>query len=557
MSKYISLREVPAETLDKLGRYFTNVGGDTFVIQGLPSELTGALLARYSRAKTGIQLTLVNEFLDENGEPSAQKGSELMDRVLNAFGDESVGELEGAHVGLENISQLLTKEIEDGRIGGSPIEQSTRYVVYDQKDDQGKWRYLRPREIMEAGLGQRYEEVNDKAFEVYSEGVGLLRDYFKKHFPLDKFKIEVERDGEKVKVGEKGLHNDDERKAFRDGYNFTIRCAALDVGRCVLPSSALTHMGVFGNGRYFTNLLNHLKSGELAEARERAEALEVELNKVIPTYIKRNKANPKKAEINLNMKTLAAELFRSQTPSDNKVTLLSDDYSHLTQVVAACLFPYTNLSLAQISGIVTLLSKDQRVEILKTYEGDRENRRDRTGRGFEAGYPLTFDLVGGFAEYRDLERHRILTQQRQALTTDFGFIIPPEMGEIGLEEKVQEVEGMMRSLNQDLRKTGLGEAAQYATLFNHRLRFMMGMNLRELQHLGELRTQKAGHFSYRSMVMEMVRQVHARDPWVEEAGALRLVDFSDPDNKIARANEQSKIAGKNLAAGIDGSADLE
>ena len=557
MSKYVSMKEVPSEILAKLGKYFTNVGGTTFAIQGLPSELTGALLARYSRVKTGIQLTLVNEFLDENGEPSAQKGSELMDRVLNSFGDESVGELEGAHVGLEDVSQLLTKEIEDRRIGGSPIEQSTRYVVYDQRDEQGKWRYLRPREIMESGLGKQYGQVNDRAFEVYSEGVGLLRDYFKQQFPRDKFQIEVKRDGKKIKVYEMDLHNDDERKAFRDGYNFTIRCAALDVGRCVLPSSTLTHMGVLGNGRYFTNLLNHLKSGELAEARERAEALEVELNKVIPTYIKRNQANPKKADINQNMKSLAAELFRGQTPSDNKVTLLSDDYSHLTQVVAACLFPYTNLSLAQISGIVTLLSKDKRVEILKTYRGDRKDRRDRTGRGFEAGYPLTFDLIGGFAEYRDLERHRMLTQQRQGLTTDYGFIIPPEMLEVKLEDKVRDVEARMRSLNQDLRHAGLDEAAQYATLFNHRLRFMMGMNLRELQHLGELRTQKAGHFSYRSMVMEMVRQVHARDPWVEEAGALGLVDFSDPDNKIARANEQSRIAGKNLAAGIDGSTDLK
>ena len=151
----------------------------------------------------------------------------------------------------------------------------------------------------------------------------------------------------------------------------------------------------------------------------------------------------------------------------------------------------------------------------------------------------------------------MLTQQRQGLTTDYGFIIPPEMLEVKLEDKVRDVEARMRSLNQDLRHAGLDEAAQYATLFNHRLRFMMGMNLRELQHLGELRTQKAGHFSYRSMVMEMVRQVHARDSWVEEAGALGLVDFSDPDNKIARANEQSRIAGKNLAAGIDGSTDLK
>ena len=554
MAKYNSMGEVPDDIRSKLDNYFTNVGGTTFVIHGLPPELTGGALARYSRAKTGIQLTLLNEFLDENGNPSQQKGSELMDRVLNAFGDDSVGELEGTHVGLENISQLLTKEIEDRRIGGSPIEQSTRYVRYDEKDQQGKWRYLRPQEVTEAGLQEKYEAVNDKAFEVYSEGVKLLQDYFKRQLPRDKFQIEVERDGKKVKAYEKELQNIVEQKAFSNAYSFTIRCAALDVGRCVLPSSTLTHMGVFGNGRYFTQLLNHLKSGELAEGRERAEALEIELNKVIPTYIKRNKANPKKAEINRKMKELAADLFKGFTPADDKVTLVPR-MDYFTEVVASCLFPYTNLSLDQISRVVSLLPKEKRMDILDTYKGKRESRRDRTGRGLEGGYPLTFDLVGGFAEYRDLERHRMLTQQRQSLTTDLGFIIPPEMMEIGLEEKVKEVEGMMRSLNQDLRLAGVNEAAQYATLFNHRIRFMMGMNLREFQHLAELRTQPAGHFSYRSMVQEMVRKVQDREPWTEEF--LGHVDFSDPDNKISRANEQARIAGKNVAAGVDGSVDLK
>ena len=155
VKKFLSINEVPVEIKEKLSRYVTNVGGNTFVIHGLPSELTGGLLARYSRAQTGLQLTLLNEFLDDNGEPSAQRGSALMDRVLNAFGDDSVGELEGTHVGIEDISQLATKWIEDRRIGGSPIEQSTRYVKYDVKDENGRWRYLRPTEIMQSGLGDK------------------------------------------------------------------------------------------------------------------------------------------------------------------------------------------------------------------------------------------------------------------------------------------------------------------------------------------------------------------------------------------------------------------
>ena len=129
------------------------------------------------------------------------------------------------------------------------------------------------------------------------------------------------------------------------------------------------------------------------------------------------------------------------------------------------------------------------------------------------------------------------------------------MVEIGLEDEVLEVVGMMEDLNSDLRHAGLETVSQYATSFNHRIRFMMGMNLREAQHLTELRTQPAGHFSYRAMTMEMARQLTARDPWAEEF--LGFVNYSDPNNKISRANEQSRIVGKNLKAGIDSSVDLE
>jgi len=553
MPKYNSMNEVPEHIKEELKKFITNVGGETFAIHGLPSELSGGILARYSRATTGMQLTLVNEFLDEKGTPSQQKGSELMDRVLNAFGDESVGELEGAHVGIENISQLSTKGLEDRRIGGSPVEQSTRYVKYDIKDEEGRWRYLRPKEIIESGLIEKFEKVNDRAFEIYSKGIKLLIDYFKKEFPRSKQTIDVIRDGKTVKAHEEELTNEDGKKAFNNAYNFTVRCAALDVGRCVLPSSTLTHLGIFGNGRFFTNVISYLKSSELLEEKERGKYLETELNKVIPTFIKRNRTNPKIAETNIRMRKLCYELFSSIKLEDNRVTLIPRT-DFFDEVIASSLFPYTNISLKQILSEVQKMAVDKKLDILDSYVGKRESRRDRTGRGLEAGYLLTFDLVGCFAEYRDLERHRMLTQQRQLLTPDLGFIMPPEMGIVGLEKEVEELVGMMGDLNSDLRHVGLEIQAQYATLFNHRLRFMLGMNLREFQHLSELRTQPAGHFSYRSMVMEMADKVKAAYPWASKA--FEFVDYSDPNNKISRAKEQSKIAGKNLAKGIEGGVDL-
>ena len=551
--KYESMDDVPEGVKQKLSNFFTNIGGNTFVIHGLPPELAGGALARYSRAPTGMQLTIINEFLDEKGDPSQQKGSELMDRVLNAYGDDSVGELEGAHVGIEEISQLLTKTIEDRRIGGSPIEQSTRYVKYDQKTKDGKWRYLRPKEIMGSPLAKKYEDITDKAFDVYSKAIELLIEYFKKQLPEEAFQIDVERDGEKTKASKNQLQNESEQKAFKAAYNFTVRCAALDVARCVLPASTLTHMGLFGNGRFFTNLITALKSSDLMEEQERGLELEKELSKSIPTFIKRNKRDPETVDRAKRMEDTAKSIFSRIQPTTSDVTLVKE-YENLNEIISYALYPYTNIPLEQILIQIENLPQEKKVDILKTYIGPRKSRRDRSGRGLEAGYPITFDLLGTFGEYRDLQRHRILTQQRQLLTTEHGFVMPPEIKEVGLEKDVEEVVSMMGELNAEIKSLGLLSASQYATLFNHRMRFIMGMNLREFQHLSELRTQIAGHFGYRAMLMQMARELEKKYPWAKLA--CGFVDYSDPGNKIARAKEQSRIAGKNLAKGVEGDIDF-
>ena len=140
------------EEVEILTEYVSDPNADIFVF--LPSlyGVGGAVFARYSRAAGGARVRLLKEFLDERGKLRLDKLNELIERVLIAYGDDSVGELENAHLALENISNLATKEIEDCRIGLSPIEQSSRYVVYDQRDRLGRLSYLRQTEVVEVGL---------------------------------------------------------------------------------------------------------------------------------------------------------------------------------------------------------------------------------------------------------------------------------------------------------------------------------------------------------------------------------------------------------------------
>ena len=279
--------------------YLSDVDANVFALENLNPEVIGGALARYSRAPTGFKETVAREFLNPDGSPNDVKGSQMIDRVVNKFGDESVAELAVAPLCMEEISNLMTKVIEDCRIGGSPIEESTRYVLYDAKKN-GRWRYVRPENIMASGLGKAFVDNMDFLFETYARMVEPMQALFRKLLTEDAFEIEVERYGEIKKAGRKLLENDNEIKAHRIAYNFTIRSAACDVIRCILPACTQANVGLVGNGRYFSGLISKLLSHELTEANHLAELIRKALNTQIPTFIKRADRNTYLTEITIS-----------------------------------------------------------------------------------------------------------------------------------------------------------------------------------------------------------------------------------------------------------------
>ena len=529
--------------------YLSDVDANVFALENLNPEVIGGALARYSRAPTGFKETVAREFLNPDGTPNDVKGSQMIDRVVNKFGDESVAELAVAPLCMEEISNLMTKIIEDCRIGGSPIEESTRYVLYDAKKN-GRWRYVCPDNIKQSELGNPFVANMDFLFETYAAMVEPMQDLFRKRLTEDEFKIEVERDGSIQKLGRKSLENENEIKAHRIAYNFTIRSAACDVIRCILPACTQANVGLVGNGRFFSGLITKLLSQDLDEAHELAGSIRNALNTQIPTFIKRAARNNYVANNHQAMRKLCQELFASvQIENSAEVELLEDiAEDQWVNLISNMIFPYVRHSSSQVRGIVKSLPEERRKQIFDTYIGSRESKRDRPGRALEYGYPIQFDILAGFAEYRDLQRHRMLTQQRQDLGIDLGYSVPEEIEEIGMGEKVQECFERTESLHRDLKKAGMEQEAQYATLFNHYIRWNVGMNLRELGHLVELRTQKAGHPKYRRTAQMMARQYLNRHPEMEPV--LHYVDYNDYDGGITRADQEARTARKSLASNL-------
>ena len=529
--------------------YLSDVDANVFALENLNPEVIGGALARYSRAPTGFKETVAREFLNPDGSPNDVKGSQMIDRVVNKYGDDSVAELAVAPLCIEEISNLMTKVIEDCRIGGSPIEESTRYVLYDVKKD-GRWRYVCPDNIKESGLGKAFVENMDFLFETYAAMVAPMQDLFRKRLTEDAFKIEVERDGKIQKAGRKSLEGENEIKAHRIAYNFTMRSAACDVIRCILPACTQANVGLVGNGRFYSGLITKLLSQDLDEAHKLAESIRRALNTQIPTFIKRAKRNNYLVDNHHTMRKLCHDFFTSvQIESSPEIELLEDrPEDQWINLLSNMIFPYVQHSSSQIRRTVKALSEERKKQIFESYIGSRQSKRDRPGRALEYGYPIQFDILAGFAEYRDLQRHRMLTQQRQDLGIDLGYSVPEEIEEVGMGSKVEECFERTESLHRDLKRAGMEQEAQYATLFNHFIRWNVGMNLREMGHLVELRTQKAGHPKYRRTAQMMASHYLTRHPEME--AVLKFVDYNDYDGGITRADQEARTARKNLASNL-------
>ncbi len=190
-----------------LTRYVTNTSGHIFVLRNLPEVIKGALFSRYSRSSLGLRSLLLKEFITNNEEAAFEnivgtidqkeeerhiyeqaeaikKAQSFYDRILDGYGDDSIGELGGAHLALENISIIAAKFIEDNRIGGSPLEKSTRYIYFDQKV-KGEYLFYREPILMTSAYRDRYIDTCNMLFDTYSRLIPPVIAIIEHRFPKD------------------------------------------------------------------------------------------------------------------------------------------------------------------------------------------------------------------------------------------------------------------------------------------------------------------------------------------------------------------------------------
>jgi len=495
-----------------LDPYFTNLDRGIFALRNLPEVVKGALFARYSRSTKSIRRLFLDEFLDtvsiqtKAAVPGLGRAEQLYERVLGDYGDDSVAQLGGAHIACEGVSNVLTKVLERGRLMAY-LEQSTRYVPYTDKPG-GRWKYLIPEELKSLQLRELYSATLDDAFSTYARWFEPAQEHFRKQYP--------------------------KQSGDSDGvYRSAIRAKALDTLRGLLPAATKSNVGIFGSGQAFEQLLLRMRAHPLAEARDCADQILLELRTLIPAFLTRVDRKERGVRWSRYLhdtqqatESIAQRLLSAEEPElSSEVSLTDFDPDGETKVIASALYESTHLSDTQLLAVVRRLSADDRTAILKAYTGDRANRRHRPGRAFERTN-YCFDLLSDYGAFRDLQRHRLLTIEWQELSTKHGYTEPLAIADIGATEDWKRVMDRTSELHSVLSQES-STLAQYSVPMAYKIRYRMQVNAREAMHMIELRTSPQGHPSYRRVCQQMHRLIAEQAGHTAIANAMTFADHSD------------------------------
>jgi len=475
-----------------LDYFFSNLDGPIFATKNFHPEVWALMQARYSRSKGGLResfLDLLKE--DENnfnslveeikktgqGEATkhaTEKAIQFMEKWVLGYGHSSVAEGAVVGFGLEGVSILATKVIEDNRLC-SFCEKSTRYVSFDRSS------FYMDEVLKNSEYSNEINEMLDYLFEIYTKLDVPVLEYVRGVAPLDEGGNEA-------------------------AWTRATASRRFDSIRYLLPTCTKTSLGWTLNARQLSHAISKFLSHPLKEMNEIGEKLKEDGGKVLPSLLKFSDKSDYICETNKDMQSFN---FERTSFDGEKVKLVNSSSNPEDVIIASILYRYDNCAFDEAKSKVTCMSLPEKEGILEAYLG-KIGKFDAPMREFEHE-SFTFDVVMDYGAFRDLQRHRICTQTNPIFTADLGYDVPADIISAGMEAEYRTAMDKAKVVYDKVREKYPLEA-QYLLPLGFRKRFLITMNLREVCHFIKLRTIPLAHDSYRRIAYRMYEIMQEKYP---------------------------------------------
>ncbi len=135
-----------------------------------------------------------------------------------------------------------------------------------------------------------YLEVMNLLFDTYSRQMEPMLGVVAKSLPIEQLEVRDPTSGKALSY-ERSAERRSTAALGGDRLSRHRARPCCDVLRSYLPAATLTNVGMFGVGQAFEYLFSKFYSHELSEAKELGSAMHVELNQLIPSFVKRAQVN--------------------------------------------------------------------------------------------------------------------------------------------------------------------------------------------------------------------------------------------------------------------------
>ncbi len=510
--------EYSRDDLKVLNYFFTNSFDKVFVSKNFHPEVWALMQGRYSRSKEGLResfLQLLKEepenykmlveeidktFGGQATKHATEKAIKFMEKWVLGYGHSSIAEGAVINIGIEGLSILATKVIEDNRLS-SFCEKSTRYVSFNNSS------FYIDEDLKNSEFFTEIRELLDYLFKTYENLHEPVLNYIKKAVPL-----------------QLGINSVAWERA----------CAArrFDAIRYLLPTCTKTSLGWTVNARQLAHGISKLLSSPLKEMNELGEEIKKESSKVLPSLLKF--ADKSNYFIKTEREMLEfAKMIEVSNGNDERVKLVNGPENE-NHIIASILYRYKNQQFSEILEKVKLMSSDEKEAVFDAYLSNMGNF-DQPMRELEHE-DLCFDIIIDYGAFRDLQRHRICTQTNQLFNSDLGYDVPKDIANAGCEEEYRKAMNKAKEVFEKVRKK-YPLQAQYILPLGYKKRFLITMNLREIYHLIKLRTIPLAHDSYRRIAYRVYEIMKEKYPLLSK---YIVCNYSQEELGRLKAEEQTE-----------------